>query len=804
MEIGSFIKERRKSLGLSLLDVGSAINYSPQAISRYESGAVNVDLALANDLAKVLQASLRCFLDADLDHIEPYSGTKDFDISSFSKAFKFYKEKNLFSQSDLSSKLNVSKTKISKWEREESLPSISEFKNICSLFNIDYETLYFGKVEEVSEQKKEENEYTPQLFLPRKRNWITIALSVFVAVGLLASIASNIYLGITRSNQNGISNNGNGGYDYITNEDNYHKVTYIYKYNGNEVEQFRKEKNVYDGRLASILSFKEEGYHLNPNNYTYLDGAIYDFNVPVTRDITLETEILKNEYEVSFFDSNKKLIGKPQTVFYEEAATPPELESAPDYQFSWDKDDYKCVKENLFIYTVKKKTNSLLYIDLNGGEFVDPASSNMVENYSSLDFDSLPKVKKKGNEFTYFTYKDEIFSSTTKLDERMVIKANYTPREFTITFTSGILEPIKATYLDHIELPTVSSSGRKIAKYFVDDKEIKQSFVYDYEEDLVIDLLFEGVNYDIEQNSDGSVTLNSISDMDSPNFILPYSIDGAPISRLGSNCFSSNPNLEKVVINHNLSIASSAFNNLENLTEVKFNETTTDSIFDDYIFSSCPNLKFLTLGCPVSSVTKAKMKLEKYGIESNPELEIAFNKYVTSLPNYYGNGVNEIKSLRFGNNFCTLPLQAFSNSMKIKQIYPGKGMQSMGILQELDQDEMVFSSSCFLDFGMGYNNRLDRLTFLGGTATIHAFSNYYITHMDLRRCSSVTFSSYNHIADVIDLPADVTIYENTYFTPKEGKTLTINFHGRSKLPYEFLDYSPFSKPESTIINFYQD
>ena len=65
MDIGSFLAYRRKQLGLSFSDVGSAIGYTPQAIYRYEKGIVKIDLSLVDSFCKVLNLSAEAFFGMD-------------------------------------------------------------------------------------------------------------------------------------------------------------------------------------------------------------------------------------------------------------------------------------------------------------------------------------------------------------------------------------------------------------------------------------------------------------------------------------------------------------------------------------------------------------------------------------------------------------------------------------------------------------------------------------------------------------------------------------------------------------------
>lgn len=71
------LKERRRELGLSLIEVANAVGVSEATISRYESGNIkNMRRDRIENYAKVLRVSIPVFLGIDDDYIETHEFLK--------------------------------------------------------------------------------------------------------------------------------------------------------------------------------------------------------------------------------------------------------------------------------------------------------------------------------------------------------------------------------------------------------------------------------------------------------------------------------------------------------------------------------------------------------------------------------------------------------------------------------------------------------------------------------------------------------------------------------------------------------
>ena len=81
-------------------------------------------------------------------------------------------------QEDIAKKMGVSKSQISKWENENSFPSMSNFTRLCEELNIKPEALLAGKINEDHIENKEQKE-------KRQKN---IVIILCVLVGILCVI----------------------------------------------------------------------------------------------------------------------------------------------------------------------------------------------------------------------------------------------------------------------------------------------------------------------------------------------------------------------------------------------------------------------------------------------------------------------------------------------------------------------------------------------------------------------------------------------------------------------------------------
>ena len=68
--VGQRIKKYRKSRGYTIEQFSTMINKSKATLSKYENGAITIDIETLYEIAQALDIELKCFIDDSLDYLE--------------------------------------------------------------------------------------------------------------------------------------------------------------------------------------------------------------------------------------------------------------------------------------------------------------------------------------------------------------------------------------------------------------------------------------------------------------------------------------------------------------------------------------------------------------------------------------------------------------------------------------------------------------------------------------------------------------------------------------------------------------
>lgn len=148
-----FISKRRKELGLSQNDVASKIGYSSQLIFNWEKGKSLPDISILSELCKVLDISLEDLFSCRVSK-KNEEEIKPFDIDSFSKGLRLFRNDHKLTQQKFARKVRVSYPTVIAWEKGKSTPSLKDFISICKLYSLKPSKLYYGEIEIDYEYKK--------------------------------------------------------------------------------------------------------------------------------------------------------------------------------------------------------------------------------------------------------------------------------------------------------------------------------------------------------------------------------------------------------------------------------------------------------------------------------------------------------------------------------------------------------------------------------------------------------------------------------------------------------------------------
>ena len=181
-KIGQFIKQRRKELNLSQIDLANFLSVTVPTISKWENDERIPDIAIFSSLSKILKVDLESLLKGEATLNNLYDVENNFNINDFSKHFSYLRKFNNFTLQSLANGLDVSYQTISKRENGESAPNIYVLANCARIFKVSLAELYYGKkFEEVKIEVKKNKKNKNLIF--------TIAGALFlVAVVVCANI----------------------------------------------------------------------------------------------------------------------------------------------------------------------------------------------------------------------------------------------------------------------------------------------------------------------------------------------------------------------------------------------------------------------------------------------------------------------------------------------------------------------------------------------------------------------------------------------------------------------------------------
>lgn len=765
MNLGEFLKKRRLELNLSLANVGEAISYTPQAISRFEKGQVRVDICLLADLAKVLRCSVSSFFTLVL--VEKDDDFRDFDISSFAKALHFYREKELHTQVSLAKKLSVSKAKISKWEKGESLPTIEELKSLSEALNVDYETLYFGKVPEEAHTQILKKQ---KISFPNK---LLFGCSIFCLLAALGVSTGFAVYGVN-SSKNNLENSISSKKDLSQ----YVRVTYHY-----DLLDLDRVELVFKGECAPCLSLEEEGYLLK--GYFYQDKE-FDFSAPIMSDITLIGKLETKTYDVYFMSFDSKNVIDHQKIEFKKDAIPPLAEVVPGYRFvSWS--NYQCITRETFVYPQYEKLGDItVHLDPDGGDLGD--KNNTINQYSQDMYDSLPKPTKKGYTFQYWEYQGEEFLKTTPISNEIVyLKAIYKANTYTITFAQTSLSPMEVSFgqtLEWEDMPSLDPlSGSKIADWTYNNELLTYPFTYSYDFNIVVYPNFETVGYTYNENEDGTLTLVKVKNTKEEPVIIPSEVQGRRISKIANSCLVNDGKVSQITfLSQQIEIEEGAFQNLPNLKKVNFENLTSDSIFAPNIFVNCPNVISLTIG-EAKTPSGEPYYLKDYGLQGRENFQLTFNSSFKNIPEKFNEGFGQIHTIVLGDSIQKVGFGCIHTyDIGLKEFYPGSSLKELEIaLPDLDQNILQFNSPIQFTLEGEYKGKVKQFILAKG-GTLKSFKGF--TANTFKSFGETKFINETLIASKdVHLGKNVSVYNtDTLFTNIDETGIDITFYGTETIP----------------------
>ncbi len=796
MEIGSFISARRKILGLSLSEIGSVLGYTPQAIYRYEKGIVNIDLSSVSAFCKILNLSIDAFFSMEVDSPTPYSEKEEFD----EKKFRFVLETRLKDDASLEKKicssLSVSSSRLKKWVKGPSLPSVNEFLSLAKILGYRPSELYLGKAQEEKEAPiKKRN--TKKL-----RRWIFV-LAGLIAIGCLVTLIAVSPSLSSASHSEGSSVSSKPIESSVSSEKSLR--TYELSIQGYDVEDNSKIDSL-SYRYAVKEGQKLEDFRPNSPYYDFvklsLNGKDFDaITTPIQADLNLIAYFAKKTFQVSFLGFNDELLYVCPTKYLSDAVPPSIIDDCGDFRFAGWKESYSCTRGDTEIHSYFTRFRGNLHLDFDGGE-KDGETSALIEGYTSSEFGLLPVPTKRGHEFLHYEDQNGVeFTAIIPLRSELTnLKAVYRPLTYTLSL--GSFSSLSVTYGEEIASLPNSLDGRIVIGYKKDDTTITLPFTYEEASDLTLEPVFadEYFDYKIEN---GSLSLKKVKKCDSENLDLT-SIGDYEIQHVASGAISNLSNLRSINLNQRkLTLEEASFADLPSLTRITFPYLTSESIFAKNVFFNCPNVNYLLVGNPRKTQTEPLL-LKEYGLKGGEDFVVEFNSAVEEMPLSWNADFGTIGEFRMGDGLTSLDEKRLvKEGSKVLRFVPGK-KEYFNIrldLPDIEQDEMNFLGTSLVRIVGEKFGKVRRFSLVnGGVSVSDRTAPLMVEEFDASKARLFPMREQKILASKVILSDQAS---EGYYGPLHDK-LEVEFHGCTEIPSALINKSAFFNKERTTFSFFSE
>ena len=225
------------------------------------------------------------------------------------------------------------------------------------------------------------------------------------------------------------------------------------------------EGNGSDKTVSKVEYLKKVQKQADPSRegYTFKgwykeNGEVFDFDTPITENITLIGKWEINKYTVKF-DSDGGTAVKPQTVEFNKTANKPENPTKEGYTFlGWYKDGNEFSFDNPITETItltakwKLKEYSVTFDSNN-----ETQPQEVIVTHGEKV--TAPKVEKEGYTFKGWYKEDgEEFNFDTPITDNIILTAKWEINKYTVTFVSGVEQHVESQtvkYGSYAEEPDV-------------------------------------------------------------------------------------------------------------------------------------------------------------------------------------------------------------------------------------------------------------------------------------------------------------------------------------------------------------
>ena len=170
--------------------------------------------------------------------------------------------------------------------------------------------------------------------------------------------------------------------------------------------------------------------------------------------------------------------------------------------------------------------------------------------------------------------------------------------------------------------------------------------------------------------TDGEVTITNCNQAAAGELVIPDTIEGNPVTRIGDFAFVNCTSLTSITIPDGVtSIGFAAFRGCSSLTSITIPDSVTS--IGDYAFMRCSSLTSITIGAGVISIGDFAF------YECSKLTSITIPDGVTSIGLRAFNGCTALTSITIGNSVTSIGGYAFSDCSSLTSITIPDGVTSM-------------------------------------------------------------------------------------------------------------------------------
>lgn len=145
-QIAELIANRRKELGYTQKEFADAIFYTPQAISKYETGLSEMDVSSLVPTCHFLELDADSLLRGIAEKKNDFCDTKYFSPELFARNLLYAREGLLLTRAQVGAAVGLSDRSILNYEKGKGFPSLTDFAKMSDLYQMNPSVILFEEL----------------------------------------------------------------------------------------------------------------------------------------------------------------------------------------------------------------------------------------------------------------------------------------------------------------------------------------------------------------------------------------------------------------------------------------------------------------------------------------------------------------------------------------------------------------------------------------------------------------------------------------------------------------------------------